>query len=92
MVSATHAVVRSFPGPGGLLSAGAEVDASRWRNTELLVAQRFLRPIGQPAVVPAGPAPIDEQAIASDAAAARHRENTTHSTASAQDGRRRNRG
>ncbi len=41
----THVVVRSFPGPGGNLSAGTKVDASGWRNAETLVRRRYLRPV-----------------------------------------------
>jgi hypothetical protein len=45
----THVVVRSFPGPGGALAAGTEVDASRWRNVDALGRRRYLRPIARPA-------------------------------------------
>jgi hypothetical protein len=55
---ATHVVVRSFPGPGGVLAIGAEVDASSWRTTAQLVRRRYLRPIEQPAVKIQAPRPI----------------------------------
>lgn len=55
---ATHVVVRPFPGPGGLLTPGAEVDASDWRTTAQLVRRRYLRPIDQAAVKVAAPRPI----------------------------------
>ncbi len=48
-MTATHVVVRPFPGPGGLQLPGTEVDASEWRNASSLVQRRYLRPIDRPA-------------------------------------------
>lgn len=36
-------VLRSFPGPGGMLRAGQEVDTSTWLHTDQLIAQRYIR-------------------------------------------------
>lgn len=42
----THIVLKKLPGPNGKeLKPGTEVDASEWRNTPLLVAQRYLKPL-----------------------------------------------
>jgi len=55
---ATHVVVRPFPGPGGQLAPGAEVDAAGWRNTASLVRRRYLRPIERPAEMISSPRQI----------------------------------
>ena len=57
-MTATHVVVRPFPGPGGLQLPGTEVDASEWRNTSSLVQRRYLRPIDKPAQRIPTPRPI----------------------------------
>lgn len=42
----THVVLKKLPGPNGqTIEAGAEVDASEWRNAPLLVKQRYLKPL-----------------------------------------------
>ena len=38
-----HIVMRPIHNAGGLIPSGTPVIASQWRNTEKLVAQRFLR-------------------------------------------------
>ncbi len=56
---ATHIVIKTFSTAGGELLAGAQVDASAWRNTAALVRGRFLRPITEAdtaLVEPAAPA------------------------------------
>jgi hypothetical protein len=65
MATATHVVVRSFPGPGGPLTPGDEVAASDWRNTDSLVRRRYLRPIEKPPQVLTAPRPI--QAVSTTA-------------------------
>ena len=44
-MAATHIVAKPFATAGGELPAGAQVDASAWRNTAALVRARYLRPI-----------------------------------------------
>jgi len=44
-MAATHIVTKPFSTAGGELPAGAQVDASAWRNTAVLVRARYLRPI-----------------------------------------------
>jgi len=39
----THVVLKKLPGPNGDIKPGTEVDASEWRNTPLLVSQRYLK-------------------------------------------------
>jgi hypothetical protein len=63
MASPTHVVTRSFGGPAGPLLPGQEVDAADWRNTELLVKRRFLRPIERPQTRIPTPAPIDDRSL-----------------------------
>lgn len=41
----THVVIKKLPGSNGHILPGTEVDASEWRNAQLLVAQRYLKPI-----------------------------------------------
>lgn len=71
MASSTHVVVRAFPGPGGILPRGTEVDASGWRNAEMLTKHRFIQPIGKAVLPIATPARIDEAALVHSAADAR---------------------
>lgn len=40
-----HVVCRSIAGPEGDIPPGQLVDASKWRNTDALVNQRYLRPM-----------------------------------------------
>ena len=41
----THIVTKKFSGPNGDQKIGTEVDASEWRNTPMLVKQRYLKPL-----------------------------------------------
>lgn len=40
-----HVVCRPIAGPVGEISPGILVDASRWRNRDTLVSQRYLRAV-----------------------------------------------
>lgn len=51
-MAATHIVTKPFAAAGGELPAGAQVDASTWRNTATLVRARFLRPITEADIAP----------------------------------------
>jgi len=42
---ATHVVCKPLPIATGVLPSGTPVDASGWRNTDRLVASRYLRPL-----------------------------------------------
>lgn len=54
----THIVAKGFSGPGGHeFKPGEKVDASGWRNTDNLVAHRYLKPIPVTAAAAASPAP-----------------------------------
>lgn len=41
----THIVTRKLSGPNGVIPIGTEIDASDFRNVELLVKQRYLKPL-----------------------------------------------
>lgn len=41
----THVVTKALPGPNGLIPVGTEIDASDFRKVDLLVTQRYLRPL-----------------------------------------------
>lgn len=45
MAIATHIVIHPFDSNGKRLENGTPVDASGWKNTEKLVACKYLRPI-----------------------------------------------
>lgn len=42
---ATHVVCKPLPTAEGLLPSGTRVDAREWRNTDHLIARRYLRPL-----------------------------------------------
>ena len=41
----THVVTKALPKGNQTLAVGTKVDASEWRNTPLLVSQRYLKPL-----------------------------------------------
>lgn len=41
----THIVTRALPGPNGLIPVGTEIDAVDFKRVDLLVAQRYLKPL-----------------------------------------------
>lgn len=45
----THIVTRALPGPNGLIPIGTEINADDFRKVDLLIAQRYLKPL-QPAI------------------------------------------
>lgn len=45
----THIVTKALPGPNGVIPVGTEINANDFRKVDLLVSQRYLRPL-QPAI------------------------------------------
>jgi hypothetical protein len=43
----THVVVKPLPLGGEVLEPGTEVDASDWRNREVLESQRYLKSLSE---------------------------------------------
>lgn len=41
----TYEVIKPLPAKGVVLQPGEQVDASEWRNLDVLVSQRYLKPI-----------------------------------------------